>query len=76
MYHSFIKKHGMFLILAYLKQYLLPVICSIAGKVGRLGVSWIAVAEINWLALSEVPRKQINSMWLLTTQGPTCLWEV
>jgi len=34
MYHSFIKKHGMLLILAYLKQYLLPVICSIAGKAG------------------------------------------
>jgi len=34
------------------------------------------VAEINWLALSEVSRKQINSMWLLTTQGPTCSWEV
>ena len=34
------------------------------------------MAEINWLALSEVPRKQINSMWLLTTQGPTCSWEV
>ena len=34
------------------------------------------MAGINWLALSEDPRKQINLVQLLTTQGPTCLWEV
>ena len=34
------------------------------------------MAEINCLAPSEDPRKQINSMWLLTTQGPTCSWKV
>jgi len=30
------------------------------------------MADTNEFALSEDPRKQINSMWLLTTQGPTC----
>jgi len=34
------------------------------------------VAEINGSALSEDSRKHINSIWLLTTQGPTCSWEV
>ena len=34
------------------------------------------MAEINGSALSEDSRKHINSIWLLTTQGPTCLWEV
>jgi len=34
------------------------------------------VAEINGSALSEDSRIQINSMWLLTTQGPTCSQEV
>jgi len=34
------------------------------------------VTEINGLAPSEDPHKQINSMWLLTTEGPTCSWEV
>jgi len=34
------------------------------------------VAEINWLALSGDPRKQIHLVWLLTAQRPTCLWEV
>jgi len=29
-------------------------------EVGRLGVSWISVAEINWLTLSEDPRKQTD----------------
>jgi len=41
-----------------------------------MGVGWIVVTEINGLAPSEDPRKQINSMWLPTTQGSTCLWEV
>ena len=34
------------------------------------------MVEINWLASSEDPRKQINLVWLLTTQGSTCSWEV
>ena len=34
------------------------------------------MAEINGSALSEDSRIQINSMWLLTTQGPTCSQEV
>ena len=34
------------------------------------------MAEINWLAPSEELRKRINLVWLLTTQGPTCSWNV
>ena len=34
------------------------------------------MTEINGLAPSEDPHKQINSVWLLTTEGPTCSWEV
>jgi len=35
------------------------------------------VTEINGLAPSEDPqKKQINLMWLLTTEGSTCSWEV
>ena len=34
------------------------------------------MAEINWLAPSEELRKRINLVWLLTTQGPMCSWEV
>jgi len=34
------------------------------------------VAEINGSALSEDSREHINLVWLLTTQGPTCSWEV
>jgi len=34
------------------------------------------VTEINGLAPSEDPRKQINLVYLLTTHGPTCSWEV
>jgi len=33
------------------------------------------VAEINGFAPSEDRRKQINLVYLLTTQGSTCLWE-
>ena len=29
-------------------------------QLGRLGLGWIAVAEISWLALSEDPRKQTD----------------
>ena len=34
------------------------------------------MAEINGLAPSEDPRKHINLMRLLTSQGPRCSWEV
>jgi len=29
-------------------------------QLGRLGLGWITVAEISWLALSEDPRKQTD----------------
>jgi len=35
----------------------------------RLGVSWIAVAEINESAPSEDSRKHINSVWMSTAHG-------
>jgi len=44
------------------------IVCSIAWE---LAYSWIAVADTNGFALSEDSRKQMNSMWLPTTQGPT-----
>jgi len=34
------------------------------------------VTETNGSAPSEDSHKQINSMWLPTTQGSTCSWEV
>ena len=34
------------------------------------------MAEISWFAPSEDLRKQINLVYLPTTQGPTCSWKV